>query len=380
MTRGDVVIAGGGVIGLSIAYALAKEGVAATVLDRGELGRAASWAGAGIIAPTSGRRPTDPWGLLRARSAELYPEWSAALRAETGIDNGYRVSGGVDVAATAAEDDDLKAAAGRWRREGVVFERLAPADVTRVEPALAPGLRAAYFLPDRAQVRNPRHVRALGEAVARLGGILRPGLAATGFRVASGRVTAVETTAGPLPCGVAVVAAGPWSEGLLAGAGVDLPTPPIKGQLVLLNARRPLLKRIVEHGKNYLVPRDDGRILVGATEEAAGFDDRPGEHEARKLLAEALALCPILAEAEVETTWAGLRPGSADGRPYLGLAPSLANLVIATGHRRAGLQLSPATAEVIADLVMGRPPRIDLAAFRPGRPPTPAVEDVAFRS
>src|SRR5215210_1646235 len=196
MTRdqaADVVIVGGGVIGLSIAYALAREGVATTVLDRGELGRAASWAGAGIISPGA-ERPTDnPVVQLRTRSAALYPEWSEALRAETGIDNGYRRTGGVDVARTAAEDQALRTAAGTWRAEGIAFERLEPRDFGRVEPALDPALRAAYFLPDRAQVRNPRHVRALALAALRRGASLRPGLAALGFDVASGRVTAVRT-------------------------------------------------------------------------------------------------------------------------------------------------------------------------------------------
>ena len=376
---GDVVIVGGGVIGLSIAYELAREGITPTVLDRAELGRAASWAGAGIISPGSERPTRDPWSALRTRSARLYPEWSAALREETGIDNGYRRSGGVDVARTAEEDDDLKAAAGRWRREGIAFERLPPAEFGRVEPALNPELRVAYFLPDRAQVRNPRHVRALAGAVARRGGRLRPGLAATGFRVESGRLTAVLTAEGPLPSRAAVVAAGPWSAALLAGAGVRVETPPIKGQIVLLKCDRPVLTRIVERGKNYLVPRDDGRVLVGATEEDAGFDTRSTPSAVRDLLDEALILCPSLADAEVERSWAGLRPGSIDGRPYLGPAPGVEGLFVATGHRRAGLQLSPATAEAMADLVLGRPPRIDLTAFRLDREPSTGAED-AFRS
>ena len=380
MSGSEVIIVGGGVIGLSIAYALAREGVATTVLDRGALGRAASWAGAGIISPGSERPARDPWAALRTRSARLYPEWSAALREETGIDNGYRRSGGVDVAWTAEEDDALKAAAGRWRREGIAFERLAPGDFGRVEPALDPGLRVAYFLPDRAQVRNPRHVRALGEAAARRGARLRPGVAATGFRIDAGRVTAVETAGGPLPCGAVVVAAGPWTAALLEGAGLCIATPPIKGQIVLLRCDRPILSRIVEHGTNYLVPRDDGRVLIGATEEDAGFDTRPTPVAVRGLLDEALHLCPALAAAEFERSWAGLRPGSIDGRPYLGLAPGFANLIVAAGHRRAGLQLSPATGEVIADLVLGRPARIDLHPFRLDRGPKAMAEEDIFRS
>jgi glycine oxidase len=375
----EVVIVGGGVIGLSIAYALGREGVAATVLDRAELGRAASWAGAGIIAPESERKAAHPMEALRSLSARTYPQWSEALREQTGIDNGYRLSGGVDVARTEAEEHTLRALAGRWREEGIAFERMEPRDFDRVEPALNPDLRVAYFLPDRAQIRNPRHVRALAEAASALGARLRPGLAAEGFEVRAGRITAVRTAEGSLPCGAVVVAAGPWSAALLEGLGLTVPTPPIKGQIVLLCGDRPLLRRIVEHGKNYLVPRDDGRILVGATEEDAGFDLRPTPPAVRDLLDEALALCPILTGAEVERAWAGLRPGSIDTRPYLGPAPGFANLIVATGHRRAGLQLAPGTALIVADLILGRPPRIDPTPFRPGREPEPGADD-AFRS
>lgn len=376
----DVVIVGGGVIGLSVAYRLARDGVAATVLDRREVGREASWAGAGLIPPNTVRVRTNPTVDLRSWSAVLYPEWSAALRDETGIDNGYRRTGGVDVAWTEAEALDLRSAAGRWRAEGVVFECLAPGDFTRVEPALGPGLRAAYFLPDRAQVRNPRHLRALAAAAAARGAVFRPGEPVVGFETAGGRVTAVHTAAGPVACGTLVLAAGAWTGGLLDGLGVRAPTPPLKGQIVLLRSDRPLLRRIVEHGKKYLVPRDDGRILVGATEEDAGFDTRATPRGVRDLLDEALRLCPVLATAEVESAWAGLRPGSLDSRPYIGSVPGYANAFAATGHKRAGLQLSTATAEVVADLVIGRPPRVDLAPFRLDREPASGDDDEAFRS
>ncbi len=375
----DIVIVGGGVIGLAIAYALAREGLAPVVLDRSELGREASWAGAGLIPPESQHTVENPSIALRSHSAGLFPAWSAALREETGIDIGYRRTGGVDVALTDREDQSLQNAAGRWRAEGIEFERLAPGDFTRVEPALLPDVRSAYFLPDRAQVRNPRLLRALIEAVSNRGGRLKPWHAVEGFQMQKGRVVAVRTREGAIPCGRVVVAAGAWSGPLLQHLGLHAPTPPVKGQIVLLRGDRRLLNRIVEHGKNYLVPRDDGRILIGATEEDAGFDSRPTARGARDLLDEALRLCPVLGEAVVETTWAGLRPGSIDAKPYLGTAPGFENLFVATGHKRAGLQLAPGTAEVVADLMLDRPPRVDLAAFRVDREPDRA-EDETFRS
>ncbi len=379
MRSADVVVIGGGVIGLSIAYCLSREGVTVTVLDRDGLGRGASWAGAGMIPPHVERLKTNPTIELRSWSAVLYPEWSQALLAETGIDNGYRKTGGVDVGLDLSEDNELKTSAGRWRNEKIVYERLEPRDFGRVEPALNPELRVAYYLPDRAQIRNPRHLKALIEALRGREVDLRPGSAVLGFESISGRVTGVKLESETLACGQVIVSAGAWTSGLLAGLGVEVPTPPLKGQIVLLRSDRPLIRRIVEHGKNYLVPRDDGRVLVGATEEDAGFDNRTTAEAVRDLLAEAHKICPILATAGIERSWAGLRPGSIDSKPYLGFAPGFANLIVATGHKRAGLQLAPASAEVITDLALGRPSRVDLSPYRLDRE-TGEPADPTFRS
>ncbi len=377
--RSDVVIVGGGVIGLSIAYRLACEAIAVTVLDRGGVGREASWAGAGMIPANTERLFTNPTAELRSWSAVLYPDWSEALLEETGIDNGYRRTGGVDVAFTVEEENDLRSMAGRWKSEGIVYERLAPSEFGRVEPALNHALRVAYFLPDRAQVRNPRHVRALAVAAAKRGARLRPGVGVRGFETSGHQIIGVRTSEGLIPCGQVVVSAGAWTGELLERIGISAPTPPLRGQIVLLKSDRPILKRIVEHGSNYLVPREDGHVLIGSTEEDVGFDTRTTALGVRGLIDEAFRLCPALAAAEVEKAWAGLRPGSIDTRPYIGPLPGFANAFVAAGHKRAGIQLSPATAEVMTDLVLGRPPRIDLSTFHPGREPAEAGEQV-FRS
>jgi glycine oxidase len=376
----DIVIVGGGVIGLSIAYALAREGVGCTVLDRREPGREASWAGAGLLPPPSENpaAPLHPTVAFRAWSAELFPRWSDVLREETGIDNGYRRCGGVDVALGEDEEQALRATAGRWRAEGIVHERLAPGDYARVEPALDARARLVYFLPDRAQVRNPWHLRALKAALAMRGVRVEPFQGVSGFDVRGDRILSVRTIAGDIACDQVVLAAGAWSGKLLEGLGVSAPTPPVKGQIVLLRHDRILLRRVVEHGKHYLVPREDGRVLVGATEEDAGFDTRTTSQGVRDLIGEAIGLCPVLACAEVEACWAGLRPGSIDARPYLGEAPGYRNLLVATGHKRAGLQLSPATGELMADLVLNRRPRIDVSHFRIGREPD--LSEAAIRS
>jgi glycine oxidase len=186
--------------------------------------------------------------------------------------------------------------------------------------------------------------------------------------VEQGRLQAVDTAEGPIACGQAVIAAGAWSEQVLAGVGARVPTPPVKGQIVLLDAGDRAPRRIIEHGARYLVPRDEGRVLVGSTEEHVGFDTRPTSRAVHDLIEEAVRLCPGLADVAFESAWAGLRPGSIDSRPTLGPIDSVGGLYVATGHKRAGLQLSTGTAVVLGDLLLGRTPRIPLDAFRIDRP------------
>jgi glycine oxidase len=380
MPAPDVVIVGGGVIGLSIAYALSAERVGCAVLERqAAMGHAASWAGAGILAPPSERPPRDPVAGLRSLSARLHPAWADRLRDETGIDNGYRRSGGLDVVWDEAEEHTLASSAASWTAEGIPFERWTPEEIARNEPALNRALRAAYYLPGRAQIRNPWHLRALASACERRGVVLMAQRAVEGFHTAGSRIEALEVGGDRIACGAVIVAAGAWSAGLLGLLGLAIATPPVKGQIVLLRTERLLLRRIVEQGKCYLVPRDDGRILIGATEEEAGFDTRPTPQAVRDLLDFALRLCPDLAEAELERSWAGLRPGNQDGRPSIGPMPGFDNLLVAIGHHRAGLQLSTGTAALVADLILGRVPELDLEPFQPGRTPQPGPTD-SFRS
>lgn len=370
MKATDVVIVGGGVIGLSIAYELSQQGLTTTVLDRGPLGRAASWAGAGILAPPAGRATGRPEEALRSLSARLFPRWSEALRAETGLDNGYRACGAVDIALTEAESAELETRVALWRGEEVPHERLDAKALKGLEPGLVDSIVNAYLVPGRAQIRNPRHLKALEFACSLRGTVLRPGVAVEGIETVGDTITAVRTVEGTLPCDRVVLAAGAWSGDLASRMGLEIMTPPIKGQMVLLRCARPMLRRIIEHGPYYLVPRDDGRLLVGATQEDVGFDTRATAGAVAQLTVMAQRLCPGLAEAEFERCWAGLRPGNRDNRPTIGLVPGYRNLVVATGHLRSGLQLSTGTAVVVADLLLGRTPPFDPTPFRPGRDPS----------
>ncbi len=364
----DVLIVGGGVIGLTTALFLAGEGCRVAVVDRGDLGMEASWAGAGIIPPGNPAKATNAYDWLRGSSSRSFAAFSRELVELTGIDNGYRVSGGVEYLSDNAEE--MLAA---WRAEEVPFEL--------IQPAGYHSELAAYLLPGMAQVRNPWHIRALVAACERHGVSMRThtvveelerdGNAVTGVRLASGEC---------LVAGRYLIAAGAWSERLLLPFGIRTGIHPVRGQIVLLKTETRQFRRILLAGKNYLVPRDDGHILVGSTEEPeAGFVKANTTEAVEALLDFAVSLAPALQGATIVKTWSGLRPGSLDGLPSLGRVGGLANLYLAAGHFRAGIQLSPATARVMADLLLDRPTSIALDDFRPGREPGRPVR-VVFHS
>jgi glycine oxidase len=359
----DVLILGGGVIGLSVAYYLAREKVRVEVVDRGDFGQEASWAGAGILPPGDPAHACTPFDRLRALSAEAFPSLSQELRERTGVDNGYLRCGGIEFLTGDEDPDDQE-----WRGDGIRCEELNQADLRRLEPNLAPGFVRGYHLPDTAQLRNPRHVKALVAACASLGVRLRHGCPAVGLERQGGRVTAVNSACGRLAAGRYLIAAGAWSDTLLAEVVWGTPgVRPVRGQIALLDTGVPLFRRVLMLGKRYLVPRPDGRVLAGATEEDVGFDKRTTAAAIRDLLEFAISLVPGLADVPLERSWAGLRPGSPDGLPFLGAVPGVENLYVAAGHFRAGLQLSPGTGIVMSQLMLGRPTSVALDAFRPGR-------------
>lgn len=358
----DVCIIGGGVIGLTTAYFLAREGVRVEIVDQGNFGREASWAGAGILPPGSQSPGLAPYDQLRGHSALLYPSLSAELRERTGLDNGFLRCGGLEFLG-----EDEAAAAEEWRGHGIALETVDAKGLHRLEPALSPTLTHGYFLPDMAQVRNPRHIKALLAGCAAHGVMLRPGCPVHGFDRSGDRITAARTVQGPVTASRFLVATGSWTDAVTDQLGWRPGIHPVRGQIALLDTGLPLVHRIVCRGKRYLVPRADGRILIGSTEEDAGFDKRTTAAGVAGLLSLSVELVPALANAHLEQSWAGLRPGSPDGLPFLGLVPGWSNLYVAAGHFRSGLQLSPATGMVMKELLLGQRTTVPLEAFRPDR-------------
>ena len=300
----------------------------------------------------------------------MHAAWSAELRESTHIDNGFRRTGGIYLARDARLAGGLERYAGLAARYGIVAERLSSEALAELEPALRPSgtLAAAYLVPSECQIRNPRHLKALVAGCQLRGVEIHSGAAAEEFEIRGTRVVAVRTAAGSFPADAFCVCSGAWSGGVARRLGLKAEAAPairpIRGQIVLLALERMLLSRIVNEGSRYLVPRDDGRLLVGSTEEEAGFDRRATAEGTANLLEFAFSLAPELKRAPIERTWAGLRPGSPDGLPYLGRVESLDNAFIAAGHFRSGLQLSTGTAVVMGQLIRGQEPKIVLTPFR----------------
>jgi glycine oxidase len=364
----DVIIIGGGVIGLSLAWELAGQGATVAVLEQGQLGQEASWAGAGILPPGNLHKASTPEAMLRGLSCSLWRRWSDELREATGIDNGFRICGGLEVRSNGSSDVLDREIRG-WQEEGVEVESLTGAAAIACEPELNSGIACAYRLPQMGQVRNPRHLKALIGACASRGVKLHAGTPVFALERSGERVLSVETSRGAMRAGGVVISAGAWSARLLHASGCGAPVRPIRGQIVLLNSRPGVLRHVVNVGPRYLVPRTDGRILAGSTEEDAGFDKRTTAEAIRELLRFAIELVPALGQAALERTWCGLRPFTGDGLPYLGRVPNTENLFVAAGHYRAGLQLSPATAVVMSQLILDRQPAIPLDGFAVERAP-----------
>ena len=355
---GDVIIVGGGVIGLTTAYFLAREGTSVVLCESGKTGMESSWAGAGILPPSHLEHAQLPHDRLRAISGDLFPGLSQELRERTGIDNGFVRCGGIEFLDAADESDE-------WYGLGAAKKTLSAAETIALEPALAADVGPALHLPDMAQLRNPRHMQALRAACVATNQVtILEAVSAREFLVEGNRVKGLRTSGEVLHGDHFLVAAGAWTSGLLESLGCRLRIEPIRGQIVLLNPGRHLFRHILIQGVRYLVPRLDGRVLIGSTEEHAGFDKSTTPAGVNGLLELGRRLVPALGDAAVERTWAGLRPGSADGLPYIGQVPGMDNVIVAAGHFRAGIQLSVGTALLVKEMIRQQPPTMPVDAFR----------------
>ena len=354
-----VVIVGAGAAGLGVGWRLRQAGAEVTVLERGQPGRGATWASAGMIAPTAeaGEDET-PETRFAHYSSGLWPGFAAELEDKSGSAVRYVRCGSLICAGDEAEATALKGR-GEW---------LDSAKARDLEPMLTPSIVGALWLPDEAQVDNRALGRALPAAFVAAEGTLQANEAVVRFETDGNRVTGALTQFGLYEADAFVLAAGAWS-GLFEGLPPSVlpPVSPVKGEMISLLPPKGerLPTRMVRGGHVYLVPRGD-RLLVGATMTDAGFDTRLTAEAEQSLFDGAMALMPDLARWPVAEHWAGLRPGSPDGLPILGRA-SVEGLFVASGQFRNGILLAPAVAEVLTALVMGRMPAANTSAFDPRR-------------
>jgi len=364
----DVVVIGAGVVGLAIAWRACLRGMRVVVLEAGSVAQGASHHAAGMIAPVAEVAPgEEPLLELGLRSAALYPEFVAALAEDAGgAEIGYTRCGTLMLARDRDEAEALERERALRECHGQPVARLAPSEARRLEPALAPTLRLALVLPDDHAVDPRALCRALAAAVAHRGGSVREHspVAAVGTgeaRLADGsRVRA----------GAVVIAPGALG-GSLQGVGERVPSRPVKGQIMRLHdpdadAAHPLLTRVVRFPPTYVVPRGDGRYVLGGTSEERGLDATVTAGAALELLREAAELVPGISELVLDEFTAGTRPGTPDNLPAIGAA-SIEGLWWATGHYRGGVLMAPATAELLVAMLAGEPADPLLAPFAPGR-------------
>ena len=356
-----VLVIGAGIIGLLTAYKLVGAGLRVTLLESGEPGREASWAGGGIVSPLYPWRYPPAVQALALQAQDAYPALAAQLLQDSGVDPELHVTGlyWLDV----EDEEQALAWAARFERS---LARV-PVDEVRLRiPALADRFQRALYMPGVANIRNPRLLKALRGALARLANVeIHSQQPVQGFVQEGGRVVGVRTATREFRADQVVLAAGAWSGELLGTLGLQLPVEPVRGQMILFKCPADFLPSMVLAGRRYAIPRRDGHILVGSTLEYCGFDKSTTEEALDSLRATAAKLLPELANAPVVGHWAGLRPGSPDGIPYIGELHSHPGLWLNCGHFRNGLVLAPASCRLLADLMLGREPSIDPIPYAP---------------
>jgi glycine oxidase len=373
----DVVVVGGGIIGAAIAERLARDGRRVVLVERGEIGREASWAAAGLLTPVHPWRYPEPLLRLDAESLAMWPDAAARLAVEADVDLELRRTGLLSLVETDEDETEADRRVAWKRGRGETASRLTRAEALALEPLLAPSIRGALLLPDLAQIRNHRAAPAFAAAAARRGATVLPRTSALGFVERAGRVVGVRTSGGDVSAGAVVLAAGAWS-GQLGGTEPGTVPPswrrtiPARGQMLLLAAAPGAVRHMILASGEYLVPRADGRVLAGSTLEYVGFDKSVTPEGTASISSAVARMTPTLAGARVEASWAGLRPDTPDHLPFLGEARP--GLFVATGHFRSGIMLAPVTAEIVRDLIDGRTSR-DLSPFAPTRrgPPIPSM-------
>ncbi len=361
----DFIIVGGGLVGLLTARELRQTGASVTVVERGATGQESSWAGGGILSPLYPWRDSEAVTALVRWSQGQYPLLARALAEEADMDVEWSRNGLLIL-----ESDEKERALAWASQVGVRLSLINRAEMLQHEPRLGVAVDEALWLPDVAQIRNPRLLKALRHSLLASGVVIKEHTEITGLIGRDDRAEGVETASEPMRASKVLVTAGAWSDNLLKNIESSSHISqivPVRGQMILFRAVPGLVSRIVVHKDHYVIPRRDGRVLAGSTVEYVGFDKSTTAQALTELRQMALALVPALGGYEVEHHWAGLRPGSAPARggvPYIGEHPRVQGLFVNTGHFRNGVAMAPASARLLADIIFERAPIVDPTPYQ----------------
>jgi glycine oxidase len=343
----DVIIVGGGVIGCAIALRLAREGLQVTLTERGRTGCEASRAAAGMLSPQAEASEPGPFLDLCLRSRAMYRDFADLLKDASGIDIEYRDEGTLCVA-MAGEDPSQIARWAAWQKAAALpLAELSVSDLSALEPEVSESAARAVFIPGDHQVENRRLMDALDAAIRAAGVEVIEGAEVARLVIERDRAVGIVCNDQTIYAGSVVVAAGSWSSRLLQPAGLGVRVTPARGQMLALRGPSLRLRHVVHSSRAYVVPRNDGRVVVGATVEYVGFNKAVTAAGVHSLLDAAIEIVPRLADCAIAEAWAGFRPDTDDHLPVIGPC-EIANLFLATGHFRNGILLAPITAELLA--------------------------------
>lgn len=355
----DILIIGGGIIGMLTARELSLAGMKVTIVEQGKAGQESSWAGGGIISPLYPWRYSDSVSALAQWGQAFYPELIEEIYSETGLDAELIQNGLLMI-------DDDRAAASAWAKKWQAdLQLIDNKEVYGLEPELSSSLlqaNNAIWMPNVRQVRNPRLVKAVRKYLENKGVSFVEETEVTGIISNSNKIQGVTTSKGNILADKVMLSAGAWSSKLLKNK--DISVSPVKGQMILFETEPDTIKRITLSKDRYVIPRKDGRVLVGSTLEHTGFDKTTTAAAREELMDEAFRIAPCLKEAKVEHHWAGLRPGSKDGIPYICSIPETEGLYLNAGHFRNGVVLGPASARLGADIILNREAILDSTPYQ----------------
>lgn len=365
----DVVIIGGGVIGLAVARALALRGVRDVLLiERHSLGAESSSAAAGMLAPQAEANRPHEFFQLTCQSRDLYPGFASSLLEETGIDIELERTGTLYLAFTDHDTDELDQRYAWQKQARLPIEKLSGAEAKLLEPAICESVRAALRFPLDTQVENRRLISALAAANERLGVRMETGTEVASLKVERGRIIGIQTSRGFIATEQVVIAGGAWSSLLASDIALpDLRIKPVRGQMLCFEANPQISRHVIYSPRGYIVPRRDGRLLAGSTTEHAGFEKRVTAAGIHSILSAALEISPRISSLPMTDSWAGLRPRAADTLPVLGPCAEIAGIFYATGHYRNGILLAPVTGELIARALVDGVFPPSLSIFSPDR-------------